>query len=104
MGEAFTLGGVLSDEKRLLHEDLTRKEQVKVGSERSFGLTIGAVFAIVAGILFWSGGSQAVWWLGGAVAFAGLGLLLPRSLRLLHPLLSRVRLLLHLFVRPLVLG
>jgi 8-oxo-dGTP pyrophosphatase MutT (NUDIX family) len=86
-----------------LHEELDRSEVVSAGSDRSFGLTIGAVLALISvfSIVF---GSHGWWWLGAAVLFALTGLLVPAALGPLNRLWLRFGLLLHHIVSPVVLA
>jgi hypothetical protein len=87
-----------------LHEDLTRGEAPKTASERGFGLTFAAVFAIVAAWPLLDGRAPRVWALGLAAAFLAAAFLAPRRLAPLNRLWARLGLLLSRVMNPLVLG
>jgi len=86
------------------HESLSRKEEIKGPSDRSFGLTFAVIFALFAGISLWRGGT---WWpyLGvAAAAFSGLALVRAEMLAPLNRLWLKFGLLLHKVMTPLVMG
>ncbi len=86
------------------HETYTREHEVKVGSERSFGLVFAAVFTLV-GLFPLAGGHEARWWsLAVAAVFLVAALTVPRLLAPLNRLWFRFGLLLHKVVNPLVMG
>ena len=88
------------------HEELARHEDVKLGSDRSFGLVIGAACALVAGYQLWTSSATKPWqwWAGAAIVFAGLGVIAPRVLRPLNFVWFKFGLLLHHIVSPVILG
>ncbi len=86
------------------HEDLSRQEAVKGGSDRAFGLVFTVVFAIVAAWPLLGGGLPHWWALGVSGVFLALALLRPVLLAPLNRLWTRFGLLLHRIVSPLVLG
>ena len=86
------------------HEDYGRDEEVKLGSERAFGMVFAAVFA---GIGLWplmAGGSERLWALGCGVWLLAVALLRPMLLRPFNRLWFRFGLLLNRVVNPLVMG
>jgi hypothetical protein len=85
------------------HETFARPDEVRVGSERSFGLVIAAALSVIAAIRLWHG-SGIITLLVAAGTFAGLALIAPRVLRPLNILWFRFGLLLHAVVTPVVLG
>lgn len=86
------------------HETFVRPDEVKVGSERSFGLVFAGVFAIIAGFQWW-GGARWLWWFVALSAlFAMFALAAPRVLRPLNILWFKFGLLLHGIISPAVLG
>jgi hypothetical protein len=87
-----------------LHEDLRRDEAPKASSERGFGLTFAAVFAIVAAWPLLGGAAPRFWALGVAAAFLTTAFLAPRRLAPLNRLWTRLGLLLSRIMNPLVLG
>src|SRR5262245_29742449 len=89
--------------KQAAHESFDR-DDVKVGSERSFGFVFAVVFAVVA---LWPliGGREIRYWaLAIALAFLAVALIRPAVLRPLNLLWFRFGLLLHHVVNPLVMG
>jgi hypothetical protein len=66
-----------------MHEDFTRKEEVKGSSDRSFGFVMAAFFALVALFLLLHGPLSSIrWWaLVVAAAFFALALLQTAPLR-----------------------
>jgi hypothetical protein len=85
------------------HERFDRDE-MKAASERSFGLMLTAVFALVA---FWPmafGAGLRLWSLALAIAFLGATLAHPRILYPLNRLWFRVGHLMHQIVTPIVMG
>ena len=94
--------------KQAFHETLNARDEIKVGSERSFGLVFAVVFIIVALFpLFTMSDQQGVlrvWALIVAGFFAVTALTMPRLLGPLNKLWFRFGLLLHKIVNPLVMG
>lgn len=92
----------------MFHENMAERDDVKLGSERSFGFVFAVVFAIVSAVpvVTADGGLADVrfWALGVAVAFAVVALVRPQVLRPLNKLWFRFGLLLHKVVNPLVMG
>lgn len=86
------------------HERLTAEEDVKAGSNRSFGITFAVVFALIALFPLLHGGSVRFWALPGIVIFGGSALIWPSLLGPLNRLWFRFGMLLHKIVNPLVLG
>jgi hypothetical protein len=86
------------------HERLHREERATGGSDRSFGLVIGAAFVVVGLWPLLSATPPRVWSLGVAVAFVGAALLRPRLLAPLNWGWTRLGLLMHRVTSPVVLG
>ena len=87
------------------HENISRANDVKMGSERSFGFVFAAVFAAFGGWQLYLGDTVWAWApLAGAGVFAMVALALPRLLRPLNIVWFKFGLLLHKIVSPLVLG
>ncbi len=87
------------------HENLVRKDHLKPGSERSFGLVMATAFCVLAAFAAWSGlALRASGFFVLAAAFGGLALVAPAALAPLNRLWFRFGLLLHKLVSPLVLG
>jgi hypothetical protein len=91
-------------ERQSAHEDLSRPDDARMGSEREFGLVIGGFLAIVAAYLAWRGNTGFWGWLAAAAVFAACALLLPAALRPLNRIWYRFGLLLHRIVSPVILG
>jgi len=89
------------------HEDFGRSEEVKGGSDRGFGLTVGGMLLLIAAVRAWlHGGVGAI-----EAALAGIGALLlllglvaPARLAGLNRAWTRLGLLLFKVVSPIVLG
>jgi hypothetical protein len=89
-----------------MHEDLSRTEEVKGSSDRSFGLVMAAFFALMAfSPLLHKANTGVRWWaLVPAAAFLVLALLWQRPLRPLNWLWLQFGLLLYKLVSPVALG
>jgi hypothetical protein len=86
------------------HETLTREEEVKGSSDRSFGLTFAAVALILAGIWLWRGREWWMYALAASAGFAAIALLAPALLAPLNKAWLKLGLLLHHIVNPVVMG
>jgi hypothetical protein len=87
-----------------LHEDFSRQEHVKAGSDRGFGLVFAGFFGIVGALSLWRGSAGWHWTLPLAVAFAAVALVFPRLLGPLNRLWLKFGLLLYKVMNPLILG
>lgn len=88
----------------MAHEDFFRTEDIRPGSERSFGLVFCALFAVISGLqLFSLSGNPAIW-SAIAVAFLIVSLTAPRLLSPFNLVWFRFGLLLHKIVTPVILG
>jgi hypothetical protein len=87
------------------HEDFSRAEEVRSGSERGFGLTVGGILLLIALIRAWLyGPGWLPYGLGAiAVALLVLGLVAPRSLRGPNRAWTELGLILFKVTGPLVL-
>ena len=88
-----------------MHEELKSRTKIKIGSDRSFGLTFAVLFLLV-GMWPWvfHGGPVRLWALGVAIAFIAAALAAPRLLAPLNKIWFRFGLLLHRVVNPIVMG
>ncbi len=77
--------------------------ETKLGSERSFGLVFGAVFAIIGLLPLLNDAPMRIWALGGAAVFVLLGFLYPRALRPLNLLWFKFGMLLGRIIAPIVM-
>ena len=86
------------------HENLSTADDVKVGSERSFGIVFAVVFLIISLFPLWSGEPVRLGALGIAAAFLGFAFIYPKALKPLNLVWFKFGLLLHKIVSPLVMG
>jgi hypothetical protein len=73
-------------------------------SNRSFGLLIGGVFLLVAGLHYWKERSDFSVWLIVGVVFIAVSLLMPRALAPLRRLWLKLGHLMSIVVSPIVLA
>ena len=86
------------------HESFARAADVRVASERSFGIVFCIVFLIV-GLWPLVRGDGPRWWsLAVAAAFLAAAFLLPRALAPLNRLWAKFGLLLHRITNPIIMG
>lgn len=88
----------------MAHESLQRHEEIHGSSNRAFGLVFAAVFLIIGTYPLLFGGHVRVWSLAVCFAFAAAALALPGVLTPLNKAWTRLGLLLHRIVSPIVLG
>jgi len=86
-----------------IHENFDRDE-IRQGSDRSFGFVFATVFALVALSLPLFGRAPRLWALAPAAAFLAAALVAPRLLSPLNRWWFRFGVLLHRFVTPIVMG
>ena len=91
-------------ERDSMHEDLARDHEVKTSSDRSFGLVFTAVFAAIGMWPLVDGGAARWWAIGVAAAVATVAILRPAALAPFNRLWTRLGLLLHRIVNPLIMG
>lgn len=87
-----------------LHEDYSREEEVKSGTDRGFGLVFAGFFAILAVLSLWHGSKNWHYTLPVSAAFLLVALVYPRLLAPLNRLWLKFGLLLYKVMNPLVLG
>ena len=87
-----------------MHENFHKRDEVKVGSERSFGITFAAVFFIIGSFPLISGDAPGVWALCIGIIFLIAAFAFPTALRPLNIVWFRFGMLLHKIVSPLVMG
>jgi hypothetical protein len=92
--------------KPSFHEDFGRADEVKSGSDRGFGLTVGGILLLIALVrAYFYGLGWVQYGLGGiAVALLVLGLIAPGSLRGLNRAWMKLGLILFKVVNPIVLA
>jgi hypothetical protein len=86
------------------HESFERHEEVHGSSNRALGFVFGAVFLIIAVFPWFFGGGLRLWSLIVCGAFVGVALIAPGLLTPLNRAWTRLGLVLHKIVSPLVLG
>ncbi len=86
------------------HEDFSRDDAPKAGSERNFGLVFAAVFAVVGALPMLDGADARIWALVVAAAFLAAALLKPALLKPLNRVWFLFGMALHKVVNPLVMG
>lgn len=86
------------------HELQQRDEAVKSSSNRTFGLVFSALFAVLAALSIWHGTPRWLIWLGLACVSSILALAAPRWLAPLNWAWTKIGLLLHQIVSPVVLA
>ena len=87
-----------------LHEDFSREEHVKAGSDRGFGLVFAGFFALVSALSWWRDHTGWHWLLPLAALFLVVALVRPALLAPLNKLWLKFGLLLYKVMNPLVLG
>jgi hypothetical protein len=86
------------------HEFFERQEQVLGPSNRSVGLTFAAVLVLIGFAPLLRGGEPHVWSVGAGFAFAAVALIVPRALSPLNRIWTKLGLMLHKVMSPVVLG
>lgn len=86
-----------------LHEDLAREDLVVGPSNRSFGLTFAAVFALLALWKLWHWSAWSALWGAAAFVLLALSLWLPDALALPNKAWLKLGLLLYRVVNPVVM-
>jgi hypothetical protein len=81
-----------------------RDEVIAGPSDRNFGFTMAAVFALIGSIGLYKGSTYALIWLCIAVVFAGLTLWRPRSLQLANRAWLKLGLLMYRVVNPVIMA
>lgn len=87
-----------------MHDDLKRRHEVKASSERSFGIVFAVVFAVIGLWPLVGGGAPRLWAVVIGAGFLALALLWTAPLRPFNQLWTRLGLLLHAVVNPVVMG
>jgi len=90
--------------QRNFHEDLKRRSEVQISSNRGFGLVMAGAGAAIASFGFIAGTTHWSYWLTAAIVFALVAWLRPEVLTPLNRLWFRLGLLMHRVVNPLIMG
>ena len=86
------------------HENLSPTDDVKSGSDRSFGIVFAVVFAIIGLLPLWNGENIRIWALVITGLFLAAALIYPKMLGPLNRIWFQFGLLLHKIVSPLIMG
>ena len=87
-------------ERPTFHEDLTHGDEVKAGSERSFGIVFAVVFTIIGLFPLLDGGAPHIWAISVAGVFLALAFVAPRLLAPLNRGWFLFGMVLHKVVTP----
>tara|TARA_A100001011_G_C14089177_1_gene747825 strand:- start:348 stop:872 length:525 start_codon:yes stop_codon:yes gene_type:complete len=96
--------GIMMTKLLDFHENLDTKDEVKIGSERSFGIVFAILFLIIASWPLIDGGDIRIWAAITASLFLGISFLIPKLLQPLNLVWFQLGLVLHKIVNPLVMG
>jgi hypothetical protein len=97
------LGGRLSKGSQT-HEDFSREEKIEGSSDRNFGLTFAAFFALVTALKLWKNEPHWQWWLAVAALMLAIALIRPGILGPFNKVWLKLGLLLFSIVSPITLG
>jgi len=86
------------------HESLSRQHDVKMGSDKSFGLVFAGFFSIIGLWPLLGGEGARLWALAVAAGFCGAAFIKPALLKPLNGLWFKFGLLLHKVVSPVILS
>lgn len=87
-----------------MHEDLNRHDEIKVGSERAFGIVFAVVFAVIAAWPLLNGMPLRWWALAVAMVFVAAGYLFPIVLKPLNIVWFKIGMLMYKVVNPLTMA
>lgn len=87
-----------------VHEDYTRDEPVKLGSNRAFGLVFAGFFGLLGIAGLWRSHHLRIWALALSVLFLVAALVVPNVLAPLNRVWARIGAALHLVTSPVILG
>jgi hypothetical protein len=88
-----------------MHSLESEHDETVVGpSDRNFGFTMAAVFALIGGFGLYKGSSHAPIWLGAAALFAGLTLWRPHLLNPANRAWLKLGLLMYRVVNPVIMA
>ena len=87
-----------------MHEDYSRRVEIKLSKDRTFGLVFGTFFAIVGAFPMLHGRPPRVWSLTVSGVFFAVSLIQPTLLHPLNLAAKKLSEILHRFISPLVAG
>jgi Saxitoxin biosynthesis operon protein SxtJ len=98
-------GSVMRDKNFGSHELLVREDVTKTSSNKSFGLVFAGLFALLALSSYYFGHRERwPFWLGLSIVFAVIACVAPQILGPLNRWWTKLGLLLHTIVSPVILG
>jgi hypothetical protein len=86
------------------HENFARQDDVRMGSERSFGIVMAVALLLVAALNWWHDGHVWIWLCGAAALFLIAAFVWPRALKPLNWIWFKFGMLLHAVINPAVMG
>ena len=86
------------------HENYSHSDEIKVGSERAFGLVFAGVFVLIGLAPLLGETPVRIWALAVAGVFLAAALIAPNILRPLNLIWFKFGLLLHKIVNPVIMG
>ena len=86
------------------HEDYSRREKIRQGSDRGFGLSFAGILTVLGGLLALSHKALVLWPFGIALLFLLLAFIKPVVLAPINRLWFRFGLLLNRIVNPVIMG
>ena len=86
------------------HETFDRKEKIEGSSNRAFGLTFAAFFALLGGLALWDEKAHWYWWIELACATLIVTFAVPRALTPFNWVWTRLGLVLAKVISPIALG
>lgn len=87
-----------------LHEDFSRGDELRHGSDRAFGFVLGGFFLLIALAPLWRHGHVRPWAFAAAAPFLLLAVVRPRALHAANVLWARFGALLQRITNPLLLA
>ncbi len=90
--------------KSSFYEDISKPDDILIGSERSFGIVFAVVFSIIGLFPLWSAAPVQLWGLIIAAVFLVLAFAWPKALRPLNKIWFQFGLVLHKIVNPIIMG
>ena len=87
-----------------MHESLKREDEIKVGSERAFGIVFACVFGIVALLPLFSSGTIRWWAIAVAAVFLVCAYFIPAALKPLNIVWFKFGMLLYKVVNPMTMA
>jgi len=86
------------------HEQFSRHAEIKLASDRTFGLVFGVFFLLIGAVPLLRGGQSRTWALIASGAFLAAALLWPRILHPLNLLVAKASAIVQRIISPVVAG